>query len=210
VVQDLVHEAPRRWLTERQAEAVDELVDAAEVEVEASGYDGLSVRNVARRAGVAPATAYTYFSSKDHLLAELLWRNVRAMPPTAVDPAAPLDDRVVRTVEQLGAIIGRSPALVAACTQALLSSNPDVKGLRDRIGADIRCRLAAAVGGDGDPDVVSVLVTTYFGAMLMAGMGHMTFAAVPAFVANAARLMTAGDHAGTTGNGKRDAKGRAR
>jgi len=213
VVQDLAYESPRRWLTERQAEAVDQLVDAAEAEVEASGYDGLSVRNVARRAGVAPATAYTYFSSKDHLLAELLWRNVRTVPPSANDPSAPLADRVVQTVEELGAIIGRSPALVAACTQALLSSNPDVKGLRDRIGAEIRRRLAAAV----DPDMVSVLLTTYFGAMLMAGMDHMTFAAVPGFVADAARLMTARDGARTArnagngkGNGRKDGKGRPR
>ena len=94
MVQDVAHEAPRRWLTERQAEAVDQLVDAAEAEVEASGYDGLSVRNVARRAGVAPATAYTYFSSKDHLLAELLWRNAR-------DRAA-LADRSVRAARRPG------------------------------------------------------------------------------------------------------------
>ncbi len=214
MVQGLAYEAPRRWLTERQAEAVDQLVDAAEVEVEASGYDGLSVRNVARRAGVAPATAYTYFSSKDHLLAELLWRNVRTVPPSATEPSAPLADRIVQAVEELGAIIGRSPALVAACTQALLSSNPDVKGLRDRIGADIRRRLAAAVGPDGDPDVVSVLLTTYFGAMLMAGMGHMTFAAVPGFVADAARLMTVAGPppaAGNVkGNGRGNGKGRSR
>jgi AcrR family transcriptional regulator len=207
MVQDLAHEAPRRWLTERQAEAVDQLVDAAEAEVEASGYDGLSVRNVARRAGVAPATAYTYFSSKDHLLAELLWRNLATVPPAEVDPSAPLADRVVQTVETLGAIIGRSPSLVAACTQALLSSNPDVKGLRDRIGSQIRRRLAAAVGPDGDPEVVSVLLTTYFGAMLMAGMGHMTFAAVPGFVAEAARLMTTTDATRAAGNGKGNGRG---
>jgi AcrR family transcriptional regulator len=210
MVQELAHEAPRRWLTERQAEAVGQLVDAAEAEVEACGYDGLSVRNVARRAGVAPATAYTYFSSKDHLLAELLWRNVATVPPSATDPSAPLADRVVQTVEELGVIIGRSPALVAACTQALLSSNPDVKGLRDRIGAEIRRRLGAAVGKDGDPDMVSVLLTTYFGAMLMAGMGHMTFAAVPGFVADAARLMTAPDPARAAGNGKRNGTGNGR
>ena len=42
----------------------------------------LTVRNVARRAGVAPATAYTYFASKDHLVAEVFWRRLRG-PPTA-------------------------------------------------------------------------------------------------------------------------------
>ena len=33
---------------------------------------------VAARAGVSPATAYTYFASKDHLFAELFWRLVEA------------------------------------------------------------------------------------------------------------------------------------
>ena len=48
------------------------------------GYDGLTVRTVARRAGVAPATAYTYFASKDHLLAEVLWRRLQALPVPSV------------------------------------------------------------------------------------------------------------------------------
>jgi len=63
------------------------LVQAAEDETEEVGYAGLTVRGVARRAGVAPATAYTYFSSKDHLLAEVLWRRTEALPPVEADPA---------------------------------------------------------------------------------------------------------------------------
>ena len=195
----LALETTRRQLTERQAEAVDQLVDAAELEVEESGYDGLSVRNVARRAGVAPATAYTYFSSKDHLMAELLWRSVRAVPEPVQDSSVPVAERIGVAVRDLGTIIGRSPAVVAASTQALLSSNPDVKVLRDRIGSETRRRMAAAVGSDGDPAVVGVLVTTYFGAMLSAGMGHMDFASVPEFVVEAARLMIGGDGAGAPG-----------
>ena len=58
-----------------------QLVRATGEEVEEVGYAGLTVRNVARRAGVAPATAYNYFSSKDHLLAEVLWRRMQALPP---------------------------------------------------------------------------------------------------------------------------------
>ncbi|MCA9208645.1 MAG: TetR family transcriptional regulator, partial [Planctomycetales bacterium] len=50
------------------------LVEAAVGELAASGYSALTVRNVAKRAGVAPATAYTYFASKEHLIAEVYWR----------------------------------------------------------------------------------------------------------------------------------------
>ncbi len=36
-----------------------------------TSYADLTVRAVAKRANVAPATAYTYFSSKNHLVAEV-------------------------------------------------------------------------------------------------------------------------------------------
>ncbi len=190
-----IFETPRRQLSDRQVEVVDRLVAAAEVEVEVEekGYEGLSVRNVAKRAGVAPATAYTYFSSKDHLLAELLWRRVLTVPaPIARDDDEP-GDRLERAVVDLSMITSGSAAVVAACTQALLSSNPDVKVLREKIGADIHRRLSVAGGGHVDPLVVSVLVTTYFGALLSAGMGHMAYEQVPDFVVTASSLMTARD-----------------
>ncbi len=188
-----IFETPRRQLSDRQVEVVDRLVAAAEVEVEEKGYEGLSVRNVAKRAGVAPATAYTYFSSKDHLLAELLWRRVLTVPaPIARDEDEP-GDRLERAVVDLSMITGGSAAVVAACTQALLSSNPDVKVLREKIGADIHRRLSVAGDGHVDPLVVSVLVTTYFGALLSAGMGHMAYEQVPDFVVTASSLMTARD-----------------
>ncbi len=84
-----------------------------------------------------------------------------------------------------------SPGLVDACTVALLSTSPDVKHLRDRIGAQIHRRLFAALGSDADPRVVRVLETTFAGALLTAGMGHMSSLDIPEFVAGAADLMVA-------------------
>jgi hypothetical protein len=52
----------RRRLSERQAEVMERLVAAAAEEAEARTYADISVRTIAKRAGVAPATAYTYFS----------------------------------------------------------------------------------------------------------------------------------------------------
>ena len=182
-----VLEATRRRLTERQ---VQQLVDATAAEVDEDGYAGLTVRNVARRAGVAPATAYNYFSSKDHLLAELLWRRMAALPPVDITSDGPMVDRLAKTVQMMVLLTTESPDLVGACTTALLSATPDVKHLRDRIGAVIHQRIVAALGPGFDPTIVRVLETTYSGALLMAGMGHMTYAEVPGFVAEAARLMT--------------------
>lgn len=191
----MVQTAPRRHLTDRQAEAVDHLVAATALEVGACGYDALSMRGIARRAGVAPATAYTYFSSKDHALGELLLRRVLDVPEPAVDPGVPLAERLERVVDGLGAITAGDPEVVAACTQALLSSHPDVKRLRDRIGLEVARRVADAAGRPLDDRLVRVVVTTYFGSLLMAGMGHMPYPEVPGFVADAARLMTGTDGA---------------
>jgi AcrR family transcriptional regulator len=187
-----VLEATRRRLTERQAEVVQQLVDATAAEVDQDGYAGLTVRNVARRAGVAPATAYNYFSSKDHLLAELLWRRMTALPTVDASVEGSMAERLTETVQMMMHLTTGSPDLVGACTTALLSATPDVKHLRDRIGAVIHQRFVAAVGPDIDATIVRVLETTYSGALLMAGMGHMTYAEVPTLVAEAARLMTGG------------------
>ena len=92
-------ESTRRYLSPRQAGLVDRVVEAAASEAREHGYEGLTVRGAARRAGVAPATAYTYFASKDHLLAEILWRRLESLPPVAPDPALATLERVT---EELG------------------------------------------------------------------------------------------------------------
>jgi AcrR family transcriptional regulator len=187
-----VLEATRRRLTERQAGVVEQLIDATAAEVDEDGYASLTVRNVARRAGVAPATAYNYFSSKDHLLAELLWRRMTALPTVDATVHGSMGERLTQTVQMMVGLTTGSPDLVGACTTALLNATPDVKHLRDRIGAVIHQRFVAALGPDIDPTIVRVLETTYSGALLMAGMGHMTYAEVPTFLTETARLMTGG------------------
>ena len=193
-------EATRRRLSPRQAEVVLQLVRATEEEIEAVGYGGLTVRSVARRAGVAPATAYNYFSSKDHLLAEVLWRGMQALPAVGTDAGRSVHDRVTDAVRAMVLLTTESAALVDASTQALLSSNPDVKHLRDLIGNQIHRRLAAAVGPGVDPMVVRVLQTSFSGALLEAGTGHMSSMDIPEFLAAATTLMI--------GSGTRGRRGR--
>ena len=185
-------EATRRRLTARQAEVVATLVTAAEEETEELGYAGLTVRGVAKRAGVAPATAYTYFSSKDHLLAEVLWRRMESLPGVTTDESVPMADRIERTVREMIPFAAERPVLIDACTVALISPSPDVAHLRDRIGALTHRRLTVALGSGVDPRVVRVLEAAYSGALLTAGIGHMSFLDVPAFVAEAATLLVHG------------------
>ncbi|HEX4126977.1 MAG TPA: TetR/AcrR family transcriptional regulator [Acidimicrobiales bacterium] len=177
----------RRHLSERQAEVMERLVAAAAEEAEERPYADISVRTIAKRAGLAPATAYTYFSGKDHLLAEVLWRRMQGSP-NLVDLTLPLPARVADTVRSMGFDAMGSPA-VAVCTTALLGDGPDVKRVRSRLGAEITRRLSAALG-TSDPAVLNVLQVTYTGALLSAGMGHLAFDAVPPLMAEATALMT--------------------
>ncbi len=168
-------EPTRRRLTERQGAVVQNLLDAGVDEVRAEGYEGLTIRNVARRAGVAPATAYTYFASKDHLVAEIFWRRLAALPLEPVDRRRTPAHRVGSALRGVGLLVADEPEVAAACTAALLASDPDVKHLRDRIGADIHGRLEAALGADADPRILRALDIAYSGALLHAGMGHLRY-----------------------------------
>jgi AcrR family transcriptional regulator len=192
-------EASRRRLTERQVLVVEQLVSAAAAEARERGYDGLTVRTVARRAGVAPATAYTYFASKDHLLAEVLWRRLQALPDPSADGHGGGDSRdamardatarVIAELRVLGLFMADDPTLAAACTTALLGSGPEVRALRVLFGAAVHERLAAALGDGADEVVLRSLDLAYSGAMLWGGMGHIELEDVPSALADAARLI---------------------
>jgi AcrR family transcriptional regulator len=185
-------ETTRRRVTTKQAEVVQRLVEAAADEARERGYEGMTVRSASRRAGVAPATAYTYFASKDHLLAEVLWRRFRALPPVVAPTGSSGLERVREALGDLGLFMADDPLLAAACTTALLGTGPDVRALRVRFGTELHNRMAAALGPDADPTIVLGLDLAYSGAMLWAGMGHLPYAAVPDALADVARVLLDG------------------
>ncbi len=166
---------PRRRAGGRQADRIDALVDAALVELRAHGYEGLTVRKAAKRAGVAAATAYTYFGSKDHLVAEVFWRRLDALPDPPLDGRQSARTRVAAALRHLALTIADEPELAAASTTAVLASDPDVARLRARIGAAFDGRLATALGPDPDPAVLRTLNLALAGGLLQAGMGYFSY-----------------------------------
>ena len=120
------------------------------------------MRRVAAEAGVGAATAYTYFSSKEHLVAEVFWRRLAAAPPAAHDSDDPAA-RVIDVLRHIALLVADEPEFAGAVTSALLGKDPDVEVLRQRIGRDIRDRLLAALGPDADPDVIESLETAVLG-----------------------------------------------
>ena len=166
----------RRRLTARQADTVRRLTEAA-VEGREAGYENFSVRDVARRAGVAAATAYTYFASKDHLLAEVFWRRLTRSPASGPNAGAPAEGSGHAVLTELALLVSGEPELAAGCTAAMFGTDPDVRQLRIRIGMEIHQRLEAAAG-PGHP-ATGLIELAYFGAMVQAGLGYTTYTRWP-------------------------------
>jgi AcrR family transcriptional regulator len=166
----------RRRVDGRQADRVDALVEATIAELRAGGYDGLTVRGAARRAGIAPATAYTYYASKDHLVADVFWRRLQTLEAGPVDGRRSPRTRVSAALREVALLIAAEPELAAASTTAVLAQDPDVQRLRNRIGNAFNEHLAAALGEDADPAVLRALNLALAGALLQAGMGYFTYA----------------------------------
>jgi len=187
-VSDATLESTRRRLTAKQADTVDRLGKAAVELLCRDGFVGLTVRRVAAEAGVGAATAYTYFSSKEHLVAEVFWRRLAASPPAEHDSGDP-PARVIEVLRHIAMLVADEPEFACAVTNALLGRDPDVEVLRLRIGRDIRDRLAAALGPGIDPDVIDSLEMLYSGALVRAGMGYASYAEIAARLEKSARLI---------------------
>ena len=155
------------------SQTAERLLEAGREELRAVGHQTLTIRTVAHRAGLSPATAYTYLASKNHLFAELFWRYLTEddAEPTGDTPVERLQSVTRHLAERLAA----APELAAAVTPALLGTDPDVERLRLRIGAEFVDRFRAALGEDADPAVLETLALAFSGALLQGGMGLMTY-----------------------------------
>lgn len=181
-------ESTRRRLTAKQAETVDRLGRAAVDILTRDGFAGLTVRRVAAEAGVGAATAYTYFSSKEHLVAEVFWRRLAASPPAAHDSDDPAT-RVIEVLRHIAMLVADEPDFAGAVTTALLGKDPDVEVLRQRIGRDVRDRLLSALGPQTDFDVIESLELLYVGALVWAGMGYSSYDDMTQRLERSARLI---------------------
>jgi TetR/AcrR family transcriptional regulator, cholesterol catabolism regulator len=192
-------ESTRRRLTAKQADTIQRLSDAALAVLAREGFGGLTIRLVAAEAGVGAATAYTYFSSKEHLVAEVFWRRLALSTPPAENNKGKPVERVIAVLRHIALLVADEAELAGAVTNALLGRDPDVEHLRERIAREIRRRLVDAVGvpteeeGDRTPvllvGVVEALELLYTGALVHAGMGYVTYAEIADRLERSARLL---------------------
>lgn len=165
-------ETPRN---RRQEETFRKVLTAGMGMLRESSYADLTVRAVAAGAKVAPATAYTYFSSKNHLIAEI-YLDLLKQVPYFTDVNESMPSRVEQALRSMALTVADEPEVAAACTTALMSGNdPTVRRVRDRIGAEIHRRIRSAAGPECDPRMVAALEMTFFGALVNAGSGVFTY-----------------------------------
>jgi TetR/AcrR family transcriptional regulator, cholesterol catabolism regulator len=185
----VARESTRRRLTAKQADTVDRLGRAAIEVLSREGFSGLTVRRVAAEAGVGAATAYTYFSSKQHLVAEVFWRRLASSPVPTTDSPDP-SVRVIAVLRHIALLVADEPELAGAVTGALLGKDAEVEHLRLRIGREIHQRLVAALG-TARTDVVESLELLYAGALVRAGMGYASYTQIADQLETSARLLLA-------------------
>ena len=168
---------------------LDRLLDAAVQELRASGYSGITVRLVARRAGVSPATAYNYVSSKEHLLASLFWRQLIALPrPTELDDGTAAD-RAEHLVGGIAAMVLAEPELIPAYRAALLADDPNAARVRDAIATHLKAEFSWALGDELSESAQQSVQLAFVGGMLMAGSGVFSHDAVARQIAGLVRQL---------------------
>jgi AcrR family transcriptional regulator len=168
-------EGSRRRLSGRRPEMAAKLVEAVSEVIAVTGYDGLTVRAVAKAAGVSAASAYNYFASKEHLLAEVYWRRLVALPPVEVDAKTTPGDRMRAAVEPIALAVVDEPELAAGVTTALLAHDPDVQAINRQIAGLMAARLDQAMGPLLADEARLPLLFMLTGGLLNAGMGSVEY-----------------------------------
>jgi AcrR family transcriptional regulator len=183
----------QRPLTATQNERRARVRAAARELATEGGYDAVTIREVADRAGVARATVYRYFSSKDHLLAEAIvqWgyeiiADLKRDRREALTPA-----------ERIGAVFAgavergmREPRLVETALAVALSRDPNAS--RPGVWSLIDGYVDVAIGDAAFEDretLVQVLGYVLFSTLVNLVSGRTELHEATAVLENAARLL---------------------
>lgn len=174
-----------RRLGPAQVERRERLLEAARSLASEGGYAAVTMRAVAERAGQGLATVYRYFSSKDHLIAEVhaargqeVARELQANPPAGNHAR----DRVVAVCQRLIERVQQDLDLAAAGVMAAASGDPAASSSEQWQTLVIRPCMEAAFGDEdvGDREELCNL------------LGHLVFAVMVG--------LTTGQHDGASAN----------
>ena len=131
-----------------------------------SAQADVSVGSLAQRARIAPAALSAHFPSLDAVFAELYLNRVTERP-LVIDPMASIQTRLGDQLRAVILVVADEPRLAVACTRALMrNDDAAVAEARARIAAEVRRRIAAAMGAGAWPEVLETLEILFWGALL--------------------------------------------
>jgi AcrR family transcriptional regulator len=186
-----------RTLTKDQQARRSRLIEAAREFAIDGGYTAVTMHDVADRAGVARATVYRYFASKDHLLIE-------AAAAWAVDiveldaPGETPEQRLSGLLERLVEVAAENLLFTSAVVQAVTSQDSGVDASRNELFLYVRDRFGTAIdpanslgelAGVELDDVESVIGHLVLAALISLTSLARPVAEVRAMVRTAARLI---------------------
>ena len=137
-------------------------------------YSTITMRAIAKRAGVSHAEICVYFRSKDAIVAEIYLERLRAAP-LMVDVDQSARARIAAQFSQLVMLLADEPGIAAACSSALICDEPSVRAIRQRIHAELQRRVRAALRSGAWPEVAETLEFGLLGALVQASCGSGTF-----------------------------------
>lgn len=184
-----------RVLSAEQAGRRDQVIQSAMELAEAGGYDAVIMKTVAERSGVALATLYRWFASKDHLLTEVLlaWgsdvsADLADAPLVDPDPVA----RVSGALRQIMVIAAARPQLASAIVAAVLTVEPAVFENQNDFHAMVVSWIDIALGNADLPnreEVVEVLELVCFSVIIGLVSGRDTAESAGDRLESATRLL---------------------
>jgi AcrR family transcriptional regulator len=170
----------RRPLRADAAATRQHIIDAAAELARTESIEALTMRDIARAAGVSTATTYTYFASKEHVYAEayvdvlrMLTDRLRARPPrgaTAADRVASVIRRAVQGAANAGDVVQAMAIALASSDPAVAPLRPDVDGAFDE-WMEVALGDAQIVDRDA---TLQVLQLTMFAAFVAVAHDRLT------------------------------------
>jgi AcrR family transcriptional regulator len=160
---------------DRDDEETDNVIGATVELLREVPYSDLTMQAISRRAGISIGSLREQFWSKDAIVAEIYLRRLRAVP-LDVDVERDAKERIVAQFSHLVMLLADEPGLAAACSSALVCSDPSVRSVRERIHAEYHRRVRTMLRSGAWPEVTQTLEFGLVGALVHASCGVDNFA----------------------------------
>jgi AcrR family transcriptional regulator len=182
-------------LTQTQQARRDRIVDAGLTLLGERAFDKIQVKDVAEEANVALGTLYRYFSSKEHLFAEVLVRwagtlrtNISRNPLRGTTDEQRLTQVILRSVRAFQ----RQPSLARLVATLETSGDPYATEILDRLAAttnDVYVGAIQDLDRETAQRIVSVVDAVLAARLRSWVAGRITIAAVSDDLTDAIRLL---------------------